>query len=105
MKRRVERECGVALGQHEPIAIGVDGVRLGDAGRKDRSDQIGDRQTRADVTDVSALGLLEDDPADVAGQQVGVDRDASCDSLRGDARRTAAKLARPAIMSFPCATA
>jgi hypothetical protein len=95
----------VPLGQHEPIAIGVDGVRLGDAGREDRGDQIGDGQAGADVTDVSALGLLEDDPADVAGQQVGVDRDASCDSVRGAARRTAAKLAGPAIMSLPCATA
>jgi hypothetical protein len=65
MESHVHRQCRMALGQDEAIAVWSGGTdSLEDAPIEDRYD-VGHRQLRPDVADARPPGLLEDQTTDL----------------------------------------
>ena len=66
----VDREHGVALCQHEAVAIVCPRRRHAEHASVQRRDDVGDRQGRADVAHVRPLRLFDDDPPDFRSRHV-----------------------------------
>jgi hypothetical protein len=70
MQCSVEREHGMALGQHEAVAVRITRVALGQDAAIDRRQEVGDRQSGADVADAGAHRLLQHDAPDALAQRL-----------------------------------
>ena len=70
MQRGVERERGVAFGEHEAVAVGIVGPAPRERAGEERGEDVGDREARADMADVRAPRLLDHDTPDPIGEVV-----------------------------------